>query len=301
MSPPSEASQNAWVYMPTNHKINVPINWHAPTGYGSLGGAPKFNGAVSGLECRPDVRAAVKQAGRTVRQFYCSVSLVEYSSSTGGSSSSDSRAIGGGSGSGKMATFNVSVGDTVLVEWERGPEASALGNVTVYRVYALFEVSSSGAVRKYKGGTAGCSLLCSAVVLHAACGCKLHVLTRQYSLLGSRECKHNCVPSTWPAAEMSSRPPKTTTRAFATHGMTRSPVHTCAQLWQTQWPVLALQDDQGVPCTIPEWLYFWEDIVEAPHEPGQPDGCMRGRRQLFPQARHGPDGADFVLGGRSAK
>ena len=57
------------------------------------------------------------------------------------------------------------------------------------------------------------------------------------------------------------------------------------------------QDDRGIPYVLPHWLPFWEDIVDASGEPGPPDACMRGRRELFWQAVAGPDGTNLLLGG----
>lgn len=63
----------------------------------------------------------------------------------------------------------------------------------------------------------------------------------------------------------------------------------------------AAQDECGLACFVPRWLYFWEDIVSSVGEPGQPDACMLGRREVFLEAAVGPDGADLLLGEWSAR
>lgn len=67
---------------------------------------------------------------RSIKRFYSSVSI-KSEHGAGGSSSK---------GSGGMCTY--SVGEAVVVKWER-EGAPQLGDITVCRIYALFEVRAS--------------------------------------------------------------------------------------------------------------------------------------------------------------
>ncbi|GAB4820893.1 hypothetical protein N2152v2_007939 [Parachlorella kessleri] len=64
----------------------------------------------------------------------------------------------------------------------------------------------------------------------------------------------------------------------------------------TVYRIYALfEDNQGVPYAVPQWFYFWEDIINAVGEPGAPDAAFRDRRQVSCQAEHALDGSNLVL------
>ena len=83
----------------------------------------------SSTTCREDIRRATT---RNIHRFYSSVSLLDDDAPD----SSD------------RVTYRV--GDTVLVGWKR-EEGSQLDDVTVLRIYALFEVGVLAAMRRAFG------------------------------------------------------------------------------------------------------------------------------------------------------